>query len=215
MASFGEAQETHKPAITASPRRRRLGKRPLAASCLIPGRVVVKPSTGHRSEACSSRILSKRPARPQHVLPPIDWTHGKGCRGGSDRASDWKQNAIVLGSVKHAPPTRRPSALLDLSCARWPWRRLVGTAGSVAFRSNRRIAHAATSRAGNDGLGRAESRPSRIGPINLDVKQMGDRNAGNPHVAFDVAGAGDVAWSRGISAKAGAPVLDPTCESSG
>src|SRR5208283_2263142 len=31
-----------------------------------------------------------------------------------------------------------------------------------------------------------------------------------PHVAFDVAGAGDVAWSRGISAKAGAPVLDPT-----
>src|SRR5208283_2974694 len=37
--------------------------------------------------------------------------------------------------------------------------------------------------AGNDGLGRAESRPSRIGPINLDVKQMGERNAGNPHVA--------------------------------
>src|SRR5271166_3955397 len=64
--------------------------------------------------------------------------------------------------------------------------------------------------AGNDGLGRAESRPGRIGPINLDVKQMGERNAGNPHVAFDVAGAGDVAWSRGISAKAGAPVLDPT-----
>src|SRR5271157_124392 len=64
--------------------------------------------------------------------------------------------------------------------------------------------------AGNDGVGRAESRPSRIGPINLDVKQMGERNAGNPHVAFDVAGAGDVDWSRGISAKAGAPVLDPT-----
>ena len=66
--------------------------------------------------------------------------------------------------------------------------------------------------AGDDGLGRAESRPSRIGPINLDVKQMGERNAGNPHVAFDVAGTGDVAWSRGISAKAGAPVLDPTTE---
>ena len=47
--------------------------------------------------------------------------------------------------------------------------------------------------AGNDGLGRAESRPSRIGPINLDVKQMRERNAGNPHVAFDVAGTGDVA----------------------
>ena len=47
--------------------------------------------------------------------------------------------------------------------------------------------------AGNDGLGRAESRPSRIGPINLDVKQMGERNAGKPHVAFDVAGTGNVA----------------------
>jgi len=73
-------------------------------------------------------------------------THGRGCRDGSDRASDWTKNAIVLGSVKHAPLTRRPSALLDLSCARWPWRRLVGTAGSVAFRSNRRIAHAARRR---------------------------------------------------------------------
>jgi hypothetical protein len=42
----------------------------------------------------------------------------------------------------------------------------------------------------------AESCLSRIGPINLDVKQMGERNAANPHVAFDVAGAGNVAWSR-------------------
>src|SRR5208283_3128561 len=37
-------------------------------------------------------------------------------------------------------------------------------------------------------------------------------DSANPPVAFDVAGAGDVAWSRGISAKAGAPVLDPTDE---
>ncbi|MEH2565150.1 group II intron maturase-specific domain-containing protein [Bradyrhizobium sp. AZCC 2289] len=43
---------------------------------------------------------------------------------------------------------------------------------------------------------RAESRPSRIGPISFGVKQMGARNAGNPHVACDVEGAGDVAWSR-------------------
>src|ERR1700676_5811493 len=41
---------------------------------------------------------------------------------------------------------------------------------------------------------RAESRPSRIGPISSDVKQMGARNAGNPHVACDVEGAGDVVW---------------------
>ncbi len=28
----------------------------------------------------------------------------------------------------------------------------------------------------------------------FDVKQMGARNAGNPHVACDVEGAGDVVW---------------------
>src|SRR5260370_19747162 len=50
--------------------------------------------------------------------------------------------------------------------------------------------------AGNDGVGRAESRPSRIGLISLDMKQMGERSAGKPHAAFDVAGAGNVARSR-------------------
>lgn len=44
--------------------------------------------------------------------------------------------------------------------------------------------------------GRAESRPSRIGPISLGTKQMGARSAGNPHAACDVAGTGDAAWSR-------------------
>src|SRR6185437_7176226 len=43
---------------------------------------------------------------------------------------------------------------------------------------------------------RIESRPGRIGPINLDAKQTGERSAGNPHAAFDVAGTGNVAWSR-------------------
>jgi hypothetical protein len=38
----------------------------------------------------------------------------------------------------------------------------------------------------------AESRPSRIGPITLEVKQAGERKAGNPHLAFDVAGTGNV-----------------------
>jgi len=66
--------------------------------------------------------------------------------------------------------------------------------------------------AGNDGIGggcttllglfnayrvrrrRAESRPSRIGPISFGVKQMGARNAGNPHVACDAGGG----WRRGV-----------------
>ena len=37
----------------------------------------------------------------------------------------------------------------------------------------------------------AESAPSPIGPITLDVKRAGKRSAGNPHAAFDVAGAGN------------------------
>jgi hypothetical protein len=42
----------------------------------------------------------------------------------------------------------------------------------------------------------AKSRASRIGPITLGVKQTGERRAGNPHAAFEVAGAGNVAWWR-------------------
>ena len=46
-----------------------------------------------------------------------------------------------------------------------------------------------------DSSATAESRPSRIGPINLEVKQTGERSAGKPHAAIDVAGTGNVAWS--------------------
>src|SRR5271168_1722939 len=42
----------------------------------------------------------------------------------------------------------------------------------------------------------AEGCPSTIGPITLEVKQTGERSAGNPHAAFDVAGAGNAARSR-------------------
>ena len=40
-----------------------------------------------------------------------------------------------------------------------------------------------------------ESRSSRIGQISLEVKQTGERSAGNPHAACDVEGAGNVARS--------------------
>jgi hypothetical protein len=43
---------------------------------------------------------------------------------------------------------------------------------------------------------RAESRPGRIGRISLGAKQTGERRAGNPHAAFDMAGTGNAAWSR-------------------
>src|SRR5271166_5869404 len=42
----------------------------------------------------------------------------------------------------------------------------------------------------------AESRSGRIGPITLGAKQTGERSAGNPHAAFDEAGAGNVARPR-------------------
>src|SRR6266478_4769861 len=45
-------------------------------------------------------------------------------------------------------------------------------------------------------VGYGEGRSSTIGPINLEVKQAGERSAGKPHAAFDVAGAGNVARSR-------------------
>ena len=71
-----------------------------------------------------------------------------------------------------------------------------------------------------------ESRPGRIGPISLGAKQTGERSAGNPHAAFDEAGAGNVAWSRWCDTRRRkgettgntnfdlhrAPVLDPTWE---
>ena len=60
-----------------------------------------------------------------------------------------------------------------------------------------------------------------IGPINLDVKLSGKRSAGNPHAAFEVAGAGNVTKRVGLrtaakvadntpDSKESAPVLDPT-----
>jgi hypothetical protein len=56
--------------------------------------------------------------------------------------------------------------------------------------------------------------PSRIGPISCDVKQMGARNAGNPHVACDVEGV-ETWCGSGPPGHTGAPALDPTCEGLG
>ena len=47
-----------------------------------------------------------------------------------------------------------------------------------------------------------------IGPISLEVKQMGARSAGKPHAACDVEGAGNVAQV-GLFRRARAPVLGP------
>ena len=41
-----------------------------------------------------------------------------------------------------------------------------------------------------------QSTSSAIGLITLDEKFLGKRSAGNPHAAFEVAGTGNVAWSR-------------------
>jgi hypothetical protein len=62
-----------------------------------------------------------------------------------------------------------------------------------------------------------------IGPITLDAKHAGERSAGKPPAAFDVAGAGNVTMAAGLRASAkaleqppeptvGAPVPDPTDE---
>ena len=72
-------------------------------------------------------------------------------------------------------------------------------------------------------MGRNESRPGTISPINLVTKQTGAPSAGNPHAGCDVAGAGNgfTVWllrhsqrKRGATARLNlrntAPVLDPT-----
>src|SRR5664280_203955 len=72
-------------------------------------------------------------------------------------------------------------------------------------------------------MGRNQSRPGTIGPINLVTKQAGAPSAGNPHAGCDVAGAGNgfTVWllrhsqrKRGATARLNlrntAPVLDPT-----
>jgi hypothetical protein len=67
---------------------------------------------------------------------------------------------------------------------------------------------------------RAESAPSLIGFITRGTKQTGKRSAGNPHAAFDVAGAGNVTMVAGLRSRAKAmesppaptvraPALDP------
>jgi len=72
--------------------------------------------------------------------------------------------------------------------------------GSKNFRSApqkdfcNRIGHCSLIFQGTHARSFGQSRPSRVGPISFGVKQMGARNAGNPHVACDVEGAGDVVW---------------------
>ena len=48
-----------------------------------------------------------------------------------------------------------------------------------------------------------------IGPINLDVKQTGERSAGKPQAAFDVAGAGNVTMAAGLRSTAKAVERPP------
>src|SRR5208283_4286151 len=52
-----------------------------------------------------------------------------------------------------------------------------------------------SARTGRARLGYTSRRRLR-GPIILEAKQTGERSAGNPHAAFDEAGAGNVAWPR-------------------
>jgi DNA-binding response OmpR family regulator len=103
--------------------------------------VLTKPFT---MQALTSRIKTII----ADVMPPVDWTHGRRYEAGQVMLPpDRTDIASVLRSVKHKPLARRPSALLDRPCARWLGARQVGTAGSVAFRSNSRIVHAAICKA--------------------------------------------------------------------
>ena len=51
-------------------------------------------------------------------------------------------------------------------------------------------------------MGCSESAPDANGHITLDAKQAGKRSAGNPHAAFDEAGAGNVTRGAGLRTNA-------------
>ena len=51
-------------------------------------------------------------------------------------------------------------------------------------------------------MGCSESAPDANGHITLDAKQAGKRSAGNPHAAFDEAGAGNVIMGAGLRTNA-------------
>ena len=51
----------------------------------------------------------------------------------------------------------------------------------------------------------AESSLRMIGPITLDAKRTGERSAGNPHAAFDEAGAGNGVTVGSTRARTGKP----------
>ena len=51
-------------------------------------------------------------------------------------------------------------------------------------------------------MGCSESAPDANGHITLDAKQAGKRSAGNPHAAFEEAGAGNVIMGAGLRTNA-------------
>jgi hypothetical protein len=80
------------------------------------------------------------------VLPPLDKRQALRIRSGYTLPGRGYCQRAWFGHAQAL--TRRPSALLDRPYARWLGIAQVGTAGSLAFRLNSQIAHAAICKAG-------------------------------------------------------------------
>ena len=94
--------------------------------------------------------------------------------------------------------TKASSSLQDLRSvlygkrkAERPWRRAEASVGS-------------------GGVADGESGSDQIGPINLVAKCAGARSEGNPHAAYEVAGAGNGATDAARRARRGNPRIQPS-----
>src|SRR3954465_10484573 len=108
--------------------------------------------------------------------------------------------AIVTPDLRHSRRLQAEAPLIDLSEFGQP-----ALSGAIW-----RVPKSERASAGSDGVGSgctalsgcstaiecntgSRKSPWQDRSISLDVKRMGERSAGNPHAAFDVAGAGNVA----------------------
>ena len=82
--------------------------------------------------------------------------------------------------------------------------------GLYGKRKAERPWHRAEASGGSGGVVDGESGTDQIGPINLVAKCAGARSEGNPHAAYEVAGAGNGATDTARRARRGKPRIQPS-----
>ena len=101
-------------------------------------------------------------------------------------------------------------------CTHHPWQKLPYTVTRFCLlplygkRKAERPWRRAEASVGSGGVADGESGSDQIGPINLIAKCAGARSEGNPHAAYEVAGAGNGATDTARRARRGKPRIQPS-----